>query len=218
VSEDKLERTAVSDENGRPRLVYHGTSRDFVEFEEVSQEEAFFGPGFYFTEDRDVARGYAEIRHIPPIRAFPNDAALQDFLGENPDWEVVGIHKVGTNLVVQFRNEEHRPKLIHAHLLIERPFDLDQVAPEELLRAVREQFFVQVEGERTTNADLYREIEAAFAADGVTDEDCKRQTHEFLIGHGYDGLTSVDRRHDTHHRVWVAFSKDQIVELTREEL
>jgi hypothetical protein len=40
--------------------------------------------------------------------------------------------------VVQFRNPEHRPQVIHAQLLTERPLDLDEPPPAELLDMVRE--------------------------------------------------------------------------------
>lgn len=105
-----LANTAVTDEQGQPRVVYHGTSRDFDELEAEAQEEALFGRAFYFTEDRDVARGYAEIRHVPPIDMFDNRDALDVFLAENTGWEAVFVDERDDGRVVaQFRNDEHRP-------------------------------------------------------------------------------------------------------------
>ncbi len=37
-----LNETAAGD-NGQPRVVYHGTSRDFTDFSADAQEEALFG-------------------------------------------------------------------------------------------------------------------------------------------------------------------------------
>jgi hypothetical protein len=50
----------VTDEQGNPLVVYHGTGNDFQNFDlSMSSPEGTFGPGFYHTENPDVAAGYA---------------------------------------------------------------------------------------------------------------------------------------------------------------
>lgn len=50
----------VVDENGEPKVVYHGTGEKFYEFSHKfgMRNGASLGRGFYFTEDEDYARGY----------------------------------------------------------------------------------------------------------------------------------------------------------------
>lgn len=54
-----------SDDNGDPVVVYHGNPRGEVtefkkEWTEKRPEDMHFGPGFYFTEDADAGKMYAE--------------------------------------------------------------------------------------------------------------------------------------------------------------
>ena len=60
---DKVNEEGVSkvlDENGEPKVVYHGTGEKFYEFSHKfgMRNGASLGRGFYFTEDEDYARGY----------------------------------------------------------------------------------------------------------------------------------------------------------------
>ena len=58
----------VVDENGEPKVVYHGTNKKFFEFSpekmgtgasaKNKNRQSFFGPGFYFAEDYNSARDY----------------------------------------------------------------------------------------------------------------------------------------------------------------
>ena len=59
-----MPNTKVVDENGMPLVMYHGTAKDFYIFGiehlgETSGNEGWFGPGFYFTQWKESARGYA---------------------------------------------------------------------------------------------------------------------------------------------------------------
>jgi predicted nucleotidyltransferase len=61
-SEDK-NSSLVLDENGEPRVVYHGTKADFARFDEEkigsNMDFGTAGKGFYFTTDRENAENYA---------------------------------------------------------------------------------------------------------------------------------------------------------------
>ncbi len=51
--------SAVVDENGMPKVVYHGTSRGgFTYFDTYGSNFGLFGQGSYFTEDRNIAEQY----------------------------------------------------------------------------------------------------------------------------------------------------------------
>ena len=51
----------VVDENGAPKVVYHGTARaGFDTFDAYGSEYGLFGQGSYFTEDPDIASSYTE--------------------------------------------------------------------------------------------------------------------------------------------------------------
>jgi N12 class adenine-specific DNA methylase len=50
----------VVDEKGEPRVVYHGTGKDFSVFDKTKTERPGFGYGFHFIEDPALASYYAE--------------------------------------------------------------------------------------------------------------------------------------------------------------
>lgn len=56
----------VVDEKGRPRVVYHGTTKDFTKFDPKrmgsATSDGWFGSGFYFTESPDGAAMFATDR------------------------------------------------------------------------------------------------------------------------------------------------------------
>ena len=53
----------VVDANGNPLVVYHGTTKDFTAFDKTKQgtstDEGYLGEGFYFSNDPEMASGYA---------------------------------------------------------------------------------------------------------------------------------------------------------------
>lgn len=55
----------VDYDTGKPRVVYHGTAKDFNTFSTdkigSTTDEGFFGRGFYFIDSTDWAGGYAEV-------------------------------------------------------------------------------------------------------------------------------------------------------------
>ncbi len=53
----RLRETAVKDEEGNPRMVFHGTTEEFTEYD--PSEGGMYGPGIYLTENPEVASGYA---------------------------------------------------------------------------------------------------------------------------------------------------------------
>ncbi|MGP1515514.1 MAG: ADP-ribosyltransferase-containing protein [Bacteroidales bacterium] len=61
-----LDSSKVVDENGEPKVVYHGTDADFIEFQfnKIGSNATSLGYGFYLTSSKDVARGYSKTGNI----------------------------------------------------------------------------------------------------------------------------------------------------------
>lgn len=51
----------VVDANGKPLVVYHGTKDTFNVFESSAQKNGWIGKGFYFTEDKSLAKSFGRI-------------------------------------------------------------------------------------------------------------------------------------------------------------
>jgi hypothetical protein len=67
-----LSGTKVTGPDGQPLTVYHGTGTDFESFDPTKADpQALYGPGFYHTENPEIAAGYAvggEQPNIKPAR------------------------------------------------------------------------------------------------------------------------------------------------------
>lgn len=53
-----VEYSKVVDENGEPKVMYHGTSNKFNVFNTEKQRDGWLGKGFYFTENKDFAKTF----------------------------------------------------------------------------------------------------------------------------------------------------------------
>jgi hypothetical protein len=63
----KLSGTKVTGQDGQPLVVYHGTTTDFESFDlSKAAPDALYGPGFYHTEDANIASGYAQTQTTLP--------------------------------------------------------------------------------------------------------------------------------------------------------
>lgn len=82
----------VVDGEGRPLVVYHGTTADFSEFKPSyfgKSDDGFFGKGFYFGSKEDANR-YAGVKGspnvIPSYLLIKKVLNINDDTGENSDW------------------------------------------------------------------------------------------------------------------------------------
>lgn len=59
----------VVDENGEPRIVYHGTNADFTEFrfDKIGLNGTSIGYGFYLATSENVAKGYSKVGNVMPL-------------------------------------------------------------------------------------------------------------------------------------------------------
>jgi hypothetical protein len=83
----------VVDENGEPMVVYHGTDYDFNTFEKNINEKdyGYFGVGFYFTKDKNLAMSYGS----KIIELFLNSKNTYIYTGKNDSIELKFGQKLG---------------------------------------------------------------------------------------------------------------------------
>jgi hypothetical protein len=74
---DPQNASKVVDENGEPRVVYHGSNAEFDEF----KNRLFGYRGFYFTDKISVARDYGS--NVRPFFLNSKDFVLEDMEGDN---------------------------------------------------------------------------------------------------------------------------------------
>lgn len=60
--ENFFKDSKIRDANGNLMSVYHGTNQDFNQFEDSKIQKTDLGRGFYFTDNKDIANNYADIR------------------------------------------------------------------------------------------------------------------------------------------------------------
>ncbi len=78
--------STVRDENGNPKIVFHGTSKGGwsafrkTKIGSATGADLLYGPGFYFTEDKSVAEEYAEIGLYDNPAVLKNSATINQIL------------------------------------------------------------------------------------------------------------------------------------------
>jgi len=60
----------TKNEDGTPKVFYHGTGKDFTEFKK-GQRETSYGGGFYFGENPETANGYATVLRGSQANVMP---------------------------------------------------------------------------------------------------------------------------------------------------
>lgn len=81
----------VKGKDGKPIAVYHGTSRGgFMQFDKSKLDRyALYGPGFYFTEDENIAKEYQDKGTAPSTQEIKPSSAekIEQFVSDHlPDW------------------------------------------------------------------------------------------------------------------------------------
>lgn len=83
-----VQHSVVEDEHGKPLVVYHGSAQEFDKFDKSKLEDAaLYGPGFYFTEDREVAEGQWDKQAV--WKDFPTGEAAEAFR-KSQKWPLSG--------------------------------------------------------------------------------------------------------------------------------
>lgn len=108
---DTKNASQVLDENGEPKVVYHGTATEFNEFNEFKQGHGLLGDGIYLTDSFDTADMYANIRgnngFVLPL--FVNIRSAFKTSGNVSRDKVVEATRSGKyqGVVHQFDNQEY---------------------------------------------------------------------------------------------------------------
>jgi hypothetical protein len=216
-----LRGTKVVDESGFPLTVFHGTGLDFESFDiSKSDPEAMFGPGFYHTENPDVAAGYAGAGTV----------GLGQATGDQPN-----IRPARLNIQNPFE-AERQMTFDEVSELIDR---LSFAAPGyqwEDAKAILQPWMVgqpqegrtiynslaqtlpkdPVQGPNQNSGDWLQRAYHAGAPTGPTGPEVsvigKAGLNSALERLGYDGITHEGGSitGGVSHRVWIAFRPDQV--------
>jgi hypothetical protein len=178
--------SAVVDEAGKPRIVYHGTARGDIskgiqEFDTYGSNYGLMGQGGYFTESPEIASEYTR-----------------------------------KGLLNLKRKGSETPQSVYpTYLSIKNPIDMDAppnlgawakayqdyVSPEELSGV-------------KTNEQAYRIIEENLSDEMVPSAEGAEIVQDGLRSMGHDGITHIGggrvNKDGPRHRVWIAFDPEQI--------
>jgi len=180
-------------QGGKPTRVYHGTPKTFEQFAtEHADPNGLYGPGFYFTENPQIASGYAAQKGVPRSRsASPN------------------VRPAYLDIIKPFdADAQVNPKELAAKLA-QLAETLPRGGHEGAGMAGLAQDIAKMAGEwgvkpTWSGAEFYRLAAHALGKEGATD---------MLKRLGYDGITHVGGKISggEPHRVWIAFDPKQIV-------
>jgi hypothetical protein len=172
-----LRNSKVADANGVPLVVYHGSQNIFETFDPGrATPDALFGPGAYFTENPDVASGYA--RTAQEADRAPNV----------------------TPAFLRIRNPLDMDASIHPLILetLQQSSLLDDVLDAMNLSDLSE-IVTNEQGYRALTADYIQEYGTSAGARANINE-------FILPEMGFDGITHIGgaRSRTAPHRVWIA--------------
>ena len=178
-------RSAVVNEDGSPKVVYHGSPRmDFEAFDPEKSKLGLYGKGFYFTEDLEVATGYAKTEAYGDVQRGVIDAHLS-------------IHNpFDIDAVYSFEDAE----AIVGHSMRDKYIGnsfTGQAIYDELIFDGSNEFVEIHRGQKTYDTGI---------------EYAKQYADNALMDTGFDGITHIGGRiqGERLHRVWIAFDPRQV--------
>ena len=87
---DPENSSKVVDENGEPKVVYHGSPNDFTEFDRdmigETTDPGFYGQGFYFATSKEEAKGYGD-NVVSAYVNLKNPINLNDVYAQSQKWD-----------------------------------------------------------------------------------------------------------------------------------
>jgi hypothetical protein len=178
--------SAVVDESGKPKIVYHGTARSDInkgiqEFDTYGSNYGLMGQGGYFTESPDIASEYTR-KGLANLKKKGNET----------------------------------PQAVYpTYLSIKNPIDMD-AAPDLNAWANTYKDYVspeELDGAKT-NEQAYRIIEENLSDEQIPSADGAEIMQDGLRDMGHDGITHIGggrvNKDGPRHRVWIAFDPEQI--------
>lgn len=230
----QLQGTKVTDPiRGTPLIVYHGTGMDYEAIDPTKlSPESLFGPGFYTTENPEIASGYAgEMRApVPPGTEIPGPWGTQIGIAPDPG---------------------NFPNVKPLRLNIQNPFDIDKTYTITELDQIVSQLKAKVPGynwsaarnivggpenggwgppQEMVGEQIYNALTTASTTERIQEVPTGAQQrywgdvpkpHDIagkpglniaLQQIGYDGITHIGggRTNNAPHRVWIAFRPEQV--------
>ncbi len=181
----------VTNKYGEPLVVFHGTPmggfRRFDEGKIFKPEQLLYGPGFYFTEDYDIATDYLRNKERP-YDPIPEESEVK-------------------SVFLNIRN----PLDMDARLSDEESEKLRSLLSEYTSKAKDKRELNQINGwleAWNNNPDIKTEDVYIWMFYAVG----KKNTQKILSEAGYDGITHIGGNivGNKLHRVWIAFDPSQI--------
>lgn len=196
-SATKLAKTAVRDaESGQPRVVFHGTSTAFEEWDaNFLDEAALYGKGFYFTEDAALATEYTQKGAEALGDAAAPNVRVARLRIENP-FDIDNLRDLNGPELGEILGR-----------MLGNPEDVQRAMQMLAERAQQEMIDETTSAALVHGDDLYYVAQQFFGE--VTGA---KQLNEALKSLGHDGITHLGgtRMGTKPHRVWIAFDKEQI--------
>lgn len=232
--------SVVTDEQGKPRAVYHGTGKGGWKAFDPNKRDAtaLYGPGYYFTEDRVIAKEYTEKGLEPQFLKGDakqtgaivrqrltelagsdsqakallryGDDQLADFIGQDSAEGKV-LQQTGVDVGDLYGDPNANPEVKRVYLNIRNPLDVDSEMPRDVLEKL--QALNAASGGKYDLTQLRPESKNVYYAleNGAGD---KTRANEILRKAGFDGITHMGGGRWTAgskpHRVWIAFEPTQI--------
>lgn len=163
-----------------PSRVYHGTQSVFENFDpSFMKEEAKYGPGIYFTENPDIANGYAKTANRPD--SAPNVHAVK-IEAQNP-FQIDA--PANPQLVQKLIDVDNEYKQLY-------PNSTNYSPVEKGLGGAGFENFSDIK----TNDDLYQVLYRSFGS--------RADANDWLAANGFDAITHMGGKEGkTRHRVWI---------------
>lgn len=203
---DFLSESKVKREDGSPIELYHGTS-SAAEISAINpakfDSEGAYGPGFYMTQNPQVASGYTNKQGGAAATSFGGRVEIQEaqkqianlrFLestAQSPA-EVEGIQQriaeAQGELDKLIRANSYKPTVYKIYADIRNPFDVDAIIDgEEAGRLVGLATGQREIREQITGGQLYEDVLLPLVGD-------RAQVNDLLERAGYDGITHTSGR------------------------
>lgn len=201
--------SVVNGEDGKPVVVYHGTAQGGFEAFDRSKiaGHLLYGPGFYFTEDKEVAATYAQGREGSEVKALYLNIRKPADMDATVTPEMVNVIADALERVTDPKTPKSGSK------------DTGKVAAEKLRKNAKKYAKQEysVGGLLSELSDKVHIGTQVVETDGGKMRVFRSFTGEdyqsLLVAAGFDGITHTGGKimGDGHrHRVWIAFDPTQI--------
>jgi hypothetical protein len=234
-SKNVLAGTKVVDKAGVPKRVFHGTPAAFENFDPKKLDnDALYGPGFYWTEDAATAggdgvtvAGYSQKGAVPQGPEYQPAAIRARMAEREQKMKIPSISADGLKKLQAYQRNDVEilnalesgggPNVRPARLAMKNPFDINRVYSHD------EVADIYARGGLPEEAERYREIHGNVRGSEPTGQRLwdsivemaggdKGVANAMLKDAGFDGITHIGGSNTGNkpHRVWITFDRSQI--------